>query len=306
MFERSREPLLDSASLHSKNIMSAQLIDGKKLAANIHSELKEDIKRLGITPGLAVLLVGDDPASHTYVRLKEKAASEIGIHFEKILLPQNIEEELVLAKIDALNRRSDIHGIVVQMPLPAHLNEDRVAQEIFPEKDADGFHPKNIKLLMAGTPRVVPNLLQAILYLIESTRMPLVMTRGILVKNAVILANSTIIARPLVKLLKDHAIAARYKLQIPNDKTMQETDILIVALGKPHRITKNMVKDGGIVIDVGTTRVDGKIVGDVHPNVAEKAKWLTPVPGGIGPLTVAYLLKNVVELAKQAQKKNPT
>lgn len=294
--------------------MPAQLLNGKALALHIRSELKEEIKRLGTTPGLAVLLIGDDPASHMYVRLKEKAAAEVGIHFEKILLPQNIEEELVLAKIDTLNRRQDIHGIVVQLPLPPHLHEDRVTQEIFPEKDADGFHPKNIELLMAGpvrgregsqrtstsngagTPRVVPNVMQGILRLIDATG---VSPSG---KRAAILANSDVFATPLAKLLVDRGVVADYRLQIRDYSIVKKADILIVALGKPHAITNDMIKDGAMIIDVGTTRVDGKILGDVHPNVSEKAGWLTPVPGGVGPLTVAYLLKNVVALTKKTSR----
>ncbi len=271
--------------------MSAQLLDGKALATKIRSKLTEEIKRLGTTPGLAVVLIGDDPASHTYVALKEKAAKEIGIHFEKILLPQNIDEELVLVKIDELNRRKDIHGIIVQVPLPPRLNEDRITQSIFPEKDADGFHPKNIELLVASAPRVVPNLMQAILRLLAATGTPL---DG---KKATILANSDTFAKPLAKLLTDRNMNVEIVIGQLSNVNYQMSDILITALGKPHAITKDMVKENAIVIDVGTTRVDKKIVGDAHPNVAEKASWLTPVPGGVGPLTVAYLLQNVVTLA---------
>ncbi|MDO8581420.1 MAG: tetrahydrofolate dehydrogenase/cyclohydrolase catalytic domain-containing protein [bacterium] len=270
------------------------ILDGKSLALQIRTELKEEIKQLGITPGFAVLLIGDDPASQMYVSLKEKASAEIGIHFEKILLPQNIEEELVLAKIDELNRRKDIHGILVQLPLPPHLNEDRITQEIFPEKDGDGFHPKNIELLMAGNPRVIPNLIQGIIHLLQATGVSLTE------KKTALLANSDIFAKPLAKILADHGMAVQSFIAQKIDKQKILTcDIIISVLGRPHAITKNMVKKGAIVIDVGTTRVDGKILGDVHPNVSEKASWLTPVPGGVGPLTVAYLLKNVVEAAKR-------
>lgn len=277
----------------------AQLLNGKAIAATIVSELKEEIKRLGIRPGLAVLLVGDDGASHMYVALKEKAAAAAGMHFEKILLPKNIEEELVLAKIDELNRKPDIHGIVVQLPLPPQLNENHITQAMFPEKDADGFHPKNIELLLAGTPRVVPNLLQGILRLIETTGVSLAE------KTAVILSNSNVFTTPLAKLLADKGLLVTTIIAPAiknNESQIANHDIIITALGRPHAITKDMIQEGAIVIDVGTTRVDGKILGDVHPNVSEKAGWLTPVPGGVGPLTVAYLLKNVVEAAKR---KNP-
>lgn len=265
--------------------MAAQLLDGKTLATQIVSELKKEITRLGITPGLAVLLVGDDPASHTYVRLKEKAAADVGMYFEKILLPQNIEEELILVKIEELNRRADIHGILVQLPLPPHLNEDRITQAIAPEKDADGFHPKNIDALLADTPRITPNLLQGILHLLLVTGIPLA---G---KCATILANSDIIRTPLKKMLADRGITI--------DDDAHNANILITARGIPGSVTVDMVKKGAIVIDVGTTRVDGTIRGDVDLRVTEKASWLSPVPGGIGPLTVAYLLKNVVMIAKK-------
>lgn len=269
------------------------LLDGKELAAKIRNELKEEVKRLGIQPGLAVLLVGDDPASHTYVRLKEKAAEEIGIHFEKILLPKNIDEELVLVKIDQLNRRSDIHGILVQLPLPEQLHEDHVTSAIFPEKDADGFHPQNIAALLDGKPHIVPGLAQGILHLLDATKEPLA---G---KHAVILANSDVFAMPLKKLLTDRGVIVETIIGQLSHVNCHMSDIIISALGKPHTITKEMLKDGAIVIDVGTTKVNGKILGDVHPNVAEKAKWLTPVPGGVGPMTVAMLLKNVVEATRR-------
>lgn len=271
------------------------LIDGKALALKIREQIKAEIKRLGIQPGLAVVLIGDDLASHTYVALKEKAAAEIGIHFEKIILPKNIDEELVLAKIDQLNHREDIHGILVQLPLPPNLNEDRITQAIVPEKDADGFHPKNIELLFAGTPRIIPSLIQGILDLITSTQVPLI---G---KHATILANSDIFAKPLAKLLAYRGAIVKNSIGKVTRYPLPVTsyDIIITALGKPHSITKDMVKEGAIVIDVGTTRVGEKILGDVHPNVAEKAGWLTPVPGGVGPMTVAYLLKNVVAIASR-------
>ena len=273
--------------------MQTKFIDGRLLALKIREGIKAEIKRLGIQPGLAVLLIGDDPASHLYVRLKEKAAGEVGIHFEKILLPKNIDDELALAKIHQLNHRENIHGILVQLPLPPYLDEGRITQAIVPEKDADGFHPKNRELLFAGTPRIIPSLIQGILDLITSTQVPLI---G---KHAVILANSDIFAKPLAKLLTDRGAIVKTVINHQSLVMSQSSDIVISALGKPHAITKNMIKEGAIVIDVGTTRVGEKILGDVHPNVIEKAGWLTPVPGGVGPMTVAYLLKNVLTASQK-------
>ncbi|MBI4281433.1 bifunctional methylenetetrahydrofolate dehydrogenase/methenyltetrahydrofolate cyclohydrolase [Candidatus Uhrbacteria bacterium] len=274
--------------------MPAQLLDGKALAANIRSELKKEIQRLGTTPGLAVILIGDDPASHTYVRLKERAAKEIGIRFEKILFPKNIDEELVLVKIDELNRRDDMHGILVQLPLPKSLHTDRIIFAIRPEKDADGFHPVNIKKFLNGDPTVTPVTTQAIDALLSATHVPL---SG---KHALILANSSVFAKPVKKMLANHGVHADIITKLTTDNLQLTTyDILITARGIPGSVTPMMVKEGAIVIDVGTTRVDDTIRGDVDPAVTEKAGWLSPVPGGVGPLTVAFLLKNVVESVRR-------
>lgn len=271
------------------------ILDGKALATKIRSELTKEIKRLGTTPGLAVLLIGDDPASHTYVGLKEKATKEIGMHFEKILLPQTIDEELVLVKIDELNRRADIHGIIVQVPLPKPLHATRIISAILPEKDADGFHPENIKKFLAGTPRVTPVTTQAIAALLSATHVPL---PG---KRALILANSAVFADPVKKMLTDQGVRTDIDTKTNTDNLQPKTyDILITARGIPGSITPAMVKEEAIVIDVGTTRVDGAIRGDADPAVREKAAWLSPVPGGVGPLTVAYLLKNVVDAVRRA------
>jgi len=273
--------------------MSAQIIDGKALAKKIRAEIKKEIAELGIVPGLAVILVGADPASHLYVGLKEKAAAEVGIHFEKYLFFATEPEEKIIAKIEELNIRPDIHGIIVQLPLPQNYDENKIIAAIDPKKDADGFHPENIKKLLSGEPKIVPPVISGILKLIEST--------GVELKNKkiTILANSEILAKPLEKILTGNDVK---KIIAPETLTTEisDADIVISALGRAKIITADAIKDGAILIDVGTTRLeDGATVGDVDPDsTSEKAGWITPVPGGVGPMTVAELLQNVLRLAK--------
>ncbi|MBI4262405.1 bifunctional 5,10-methylene-tetrahydrofolate dehydrogenase/5,10-methylene-tetrahydrofolate cyclohydrolase [Candidatus Uhrbacteria bacterium] len=276
--------------------MSTQLLDGKKIADGIRAQIRTDLQRSGVAPGLAVLLVGNDPASHLYVSLKEKAAKEVGIHFEKYLFFAATPEAELIQKILELNRRTDIHGILVQVPLPDPLSEDRLIAAIDPKKDADGFHPKNIDALLAGITTIVPSVIRGILALIEATHVPLA---G---KHAIILANSFAFAQPIRKMLTDCNVSTDIDRSTtsPGDVGLHHPemctyDIVITARGIPKSVTPDMVKEGAIVIDVGTTLVDGKIRGDVHPDVAKKSGWLTPVPGGVGPMTVAYLLRNVVD-----------
>lgn len=286
--------------------MPAQIIDGKSLAARIRGEIKKEIAELGIVPGLAVILVGADPASHLYVGLKEKAAAEVGIHFEKYLFFATEPEEKIIAKIQELNARPDIHGIIVQLPLPGGYDENKIIAAIDPKKDADGFHPENIAKLLSGdktTPLsppwkegelIVPPVISGILKLIEST--------GAELKNKkiAILANSEILAKPLEKILEGNEVAT---IIAPEKLTTEisDADIVITALGRPKFITAEAIKPGAILIDVGTTRLDdGTTVGDVDSaSLAEKAGWITPVPGGVGPMTVAELLQNVLRLAKK-------
>jgi methylenetetrahydrofolate dehydrogenase (NADP+)/methenyltetrahydrofolate cyclohydrolase len=274
--------------------MPAQIIDGKKIAGQIRDEIKKEIADLKITPGLAAILVGADPASHLYVNLKERACAEVGIHFEKYLFFATEPEEKIIKKIQELNHNPDIHGILVQIPLPSHFDENKIIATIDPQKDADGFHPENIKKLLAGKPAIVPPVIAGILKLIEST--------GIEMQNKkiTILTNSEIFAKPLEKILKNNQITAAITPADPAPFT-RDADIVITALGRPKFLTGEMIKDGAVLIDVGTTRLeDGTTVGDVDfESVKEKASWLTPVPGGVGPMTVAMLLKNVLELAKR-------
>lgn len=274
--------------------MPAQIIDGRKIAAEIRAEIKKEITELGITPGLSVILIGADPASHLYVGLKEKAAAEAGIHFEKYLFFATEPEEKIIAKIKELNARPEIHGIIVQLPLPQTYDENKIIAAINPQKDADGFHPENIKKFMVGEMEIIPPVVSGILKLIEST--------GAELKNKkiAILANSEILAKPLEKILEGNIVTT---IIAPENITAQITnaDIIITALGRAKIITADAIKPGAILVDVGTTRLnDGKTTGDVDfESVATRASWITPVPGGVGPMTVAMLLQNVVNLAKK-------
>jgi len=274
--------------------MPAQIIDGKKIAAEIRAEIKKEITESGITPGLAVILVGADPASHLYVGLKEKAAAEVGIHFEKFLFFAAEPKEKIIAKIHELNARPDIHGILVQLPLPSGYDESEIVAAIDPQKDADGFHPKNIKKLLAGESKIVPPVITGILELIESTGAEMSN------KKITILANSEILAKPLEKILESNEVNVALRPENPATYT-KDADIVITALGRPKIITGEMIKPGAILIDVGTTRTeDGTTVGDVDfESTAPQAGWITPVPGGVGPMTVAMLLRNVLDLAKK-------
>jgi methylenetetrahydrofolate dehydrogenase (NADP+)/methenyltetrahydrofolate cyclohydrolase len=270
------------------------IIDGKKIAAEIRGEIKKEITELGITPGLAVILVGADPASHLYVGLKERAAAEVGIHFEKFLFFATEPEEKIIVKIQELNARPDIHGIIVQLPLPQNYDENKIIAAIDPKKDADGFHPENIKKLLSGAPEIIPPVISGILKLIEST--------GVELKNKkiTILANSEILAKPLEKILEGNEVKIIITPEILTTE-ITDADIVISALGRAKIITADAIKPGAILIDVGTTRLDdGKTVGDIDfDSVAEKAGWITPVPGGVGPMTVAELLRNVLRLTKK-------
>lgn len=276
--------------------METKRIGGKELARRITEDAARERARLGLTPGLAVVLVGDDPASHLYVRLKERACGRAGIAFEKLLFRADADEATVIRAVAMLGARADIDAILVQLPLPPHLDEDRVIAAVDPTKDVDGFHPENVKLLKEGRPRIVPGLAGGIVELIRSTGEP---TGG---KSALVVANSEAFYGPLESVLSQAGF--RPSFAAPGAPGLAEktraADILIVAAGRPGFIAGSMLKPGATVIDVGTSRVGGKIVGDVDAASAQGvAGFLTPVPGGVGPVTVAMLLWNAVELAKK-------
>ncbi len=266
--------------------MSAQRIDGKKLAADIRMKVATDVALLEVSPGLGVVLVGDDEASHLYVNLKEKACADAGICFERHHLPATATQEEVLAVVQKLNARPDIDAILVQLPLPDHIDEDTVIMAMDPAKDVDGFHPRTT---------VTPGLAAGILTLITSTNA----TRPGM--TALVIANSDVFYRPLAKALVEAEFAPTFrKPDAPDlEEAAKESDILIVAVGRASFVERRMVKPGAIIIDVGTNRVDGKIVGDVALDVWDIAGHISPVPGGVGPMTVAMLLANVLTLAER-------
>jgi methylenetetrahydrofolate dehydrogenase (NADP+)/methenyltetrahydrofolate cyclohydrolase len=275
------------------------IIDGKKIAQEVRNEVKkevEELKKKGIAPGLAVVLVGENPASLVYVRQKEKACEEVGIVSYKYTLPEDTTEEKLLSVVDELNNEERIHGILVQLPLPEHLDEKRVIEEISPQKDVDGFHPLNMGRLFVGEPSFVPCTPRGVIELIERSGFEI---KG---KKAVIVGRSNIVGKPVaVLLLMRHAtITVCHTRTKDLAAETREADILVVAAGRPRMITGDMVKEGVIVIDVGINRVDGKLVGDVDfDSVSPKAGAITPVPGGVGPMTVAMLMKNTLEAAKK-------
>lgn len=281
--------------------MTATIIDGRALAQSLRHEIKQDVarlKELGITPGLAVILVGDDPASHTYVNGKAKACQEVGIYSEVIRLPQETQEAHLLERIEALNHNPAIHGILVQLPLPRHISEEKVIAAISPTKDVDGFHPYNAGRLMIGQPEFIPCTPYGILHMIRSTG------QSIAGKRAVIVGRSNIVGKPMAMLLLQEHATVTICHSRTNDlpSITKEADILVAACGQPQLVGADHVKAGAMVIDVGINRTaEGKLVGDVcFDEVAEKAAYITPVPGGVGPMTITMLLFNTVQAARKA------
>lgn len=267
-----------------------EILNGNVLAKNIREKAAQRIANLPHPPGLAVVLVGDDPASHIYVSLKEQAARDVGIYIEKFLFPADAPEKTLVKKIRELNARADIHGILVQLPLPTQ-DADTVIGAIDYRKDVDGFHPENRKLLLANAPNLVPPVALAIMRMLQASRAPLAS------RNAVVVGNSDIFAEPVLELMKEAGVPAMF---VHSDDSAvsaktRAADILVVAVGRPNFLTRDNVKEGAIVIDVGTTKVDGRVVGDASPELAGHAGVMSKVPGGVGPLTVAYLLFNVIK-----------
>lgn len=281
--------------------MSAVVISGKEVAASIKDELKvevESLKKNGITPKLTVILVGDDPASHSYVRGKEKACKEVGIESQIILMDENISQANLLSEIDNLNRDNSVHGFLVQLPLPKHIDEMKVINAISPEKDVDGFHPITVGKMMIGEKSFLPCTPHGIIELIKRTGTDI---KG---KHAVIVGRSNIVGKPVaLLLLREHATVTICHSKTEDlKKVTKQADILIVAVGKPELITEDYVSKGTIVIDVGTNRLDnGKWAGDCEfDGVSKVASYITPVPGGVGPMTITMLLKNTIEAAKKS------
>lgn len=279
----------------------AQIIDGKKIAAELKAKIKKEVAELasdGMRPGLAAVLVGDHPASMIYVRNKRKACEEVGIYSEEHRLPAEIPEEQLLRLIAGFNTNPQIHGILLQLPLPKSFNTDKVLYTISPKKDVDGLHPYNIGLLTMGSPPFTPCTPAGVLEMLDRYKIPI---EG---QRAVIVGRSNLVGRPVALLLMHrHAtITVCHSRTKDIAAVCRQGDILVAAMGKPRFITANMVKEGAAVIDVGINRLpDGSLVGDVDfSNVEPKVGWISPVPGGVGPMTIAMLLRNTVESAKRA------
>jgi methylenetetrahydrofolate dehydrogenase (NADP+)/methenyltetrahydrofolate cyclohydrolase len=291
--------------------MAAQVIDGNKIAAQIRGELEKEIIALkekhGVTPGLAVVLVGENPASQQYVKNKNKAAHEIGIYSEQHNLPKETPEADLLALVAKLNADPKIHGILVQLPLPKHIDEKKVLLLIDPEKDVDGFHPMNLGRMMVGDPAYLPCTPHGVVKMLAYSG---VKTSG---KHVVVVGRSNIVGKPVANMLVQKAEGADATVTICHSRTKdlpsvtRQADILIAAMGQPEFVTAEMVKPGAVVIDVGVNRVDDssspkgfRWVGDVrYEEVAAKASAISPVPGGVGPMTITMLLFNTVESAKR-------
>ena len=279
--------------------MTAQVLDGKILAGEVLNRVRERVAALkakGVTPGLAVILVGNDPASEIYVRNKGRACEEIGIRGETIRMPESTTQQELEDEIERLNRDRGIHGILVQLPLPAGLDEAAALARILPEKDVDGFHRMNAGALMTGTPGVIPCTPKGALYMIRSTGMDL---NG---KNAVVIGRSNIVGKPMAMLLlrENCTVTLCHSRTRDLREHTRRADILVAAVGRAGFVTADMVKEGAVVIDVGINRVDGKVRGDVdYESVSQVASWITPVPGGVGRMTIAMLMENTAEAAER-------
>ncbi|MDR0465573.1 MAG: bifunctional 5,10-methylene-tetrahydrofolate dehydrogenase/5,10-methylene-tetrahydrofolate cyclohydrolase [Treponema sp.] len=287
--------------------MAAILMDGKKLSQKIRDDIKTKaatLKENGITPCLAVVLVGEDPASLSYVKSKEKALAEAGMESLDIRLPQETNEKELLAVIADLNKNDKVHGILVQSPVPKHINEETVNSAVVPEKDVDCFHPVSVGNMVLERPGFLPCTPHGILMLLNEYN---IKTSG---AHAVIAGRSNIVGKPLVNLLIRRNYNATVTVCHTGTKDFQkhalQADILIAAVGKPGLIKPEMVKEGAVVIDVGINRVPDlsnqkgyRVCGDVDPAVEQKAGYLTPVPGGVGPMTIAMLLQNVIQTAQK-------
>lgn len=278
--------------------MTAQIIDGKKIAQNIRENIRTQTAGLKLKPGLAVILVGTDSASQTYVNSKEKACQEVGFYSEIHRLPEKTKEEQLLLLIKQLNQDNKIHGILVQLPLPEHIDANKIILAVDPAKDVDGLHPVNTGALFSGLPSaVLPCTPAGCLELIKSTGLKLI---G---KKAVVVGRSNIVGKPVAMLLlNEHCtVTLCHSRTADLAAEVKQADIVIAAVGKAGLITGEMLKAGALVIDVGTNRVNGKLTGDVDFVSASKAAgYITPVPGGVGPMTIAMLMQNTLNAYRAA------
>lgn len=289
----------------------AEILDGKFISQQIQDELFLEVNKVkengGKTPHLAAILVGNDGASETYVAAKVKACERVGFKSTLIRLPENTTEQELLDKVDLLNLDDEIDGYIVQLPLPKHINEHKIVEAVAPEKDVDGFHPQNVGRMALNLPTYLPATPYGIVQLLERYKIE---TSG---KHCVVLGRSHIVGSPMSILMARNAFPGNCTVTLCHSRTAdlkeftQKADILIVALGKPEFVTADMVKDGVVVVDVGITRIASpatksgfKLVGDVHyDSVAPKSSYITPVPGGVGPMTIASLLVNTLKASKK-------
>lgn len=278
----------------------SRIIDGKALAQLIEREVGSGVESLksgrGITPGLATILVGNDPASKMYVRLKHKACERVGIKAEDYLLPEEASQEELLSLIDTLNKNTDVHAILLQLPLPKHLSPQLAMEAISPAKDADGFHPYNMGKLMIGDEGLVPCTPHGIIRALEEYNVPL---KG---RNVVIVGHSNVVGKPVAAMFlnRNATVSVCHVFTDDLKKYTIGADILVVAAGVKHLIKADMVKEGVVIFDVGITKEENNVYGDVDfEDVVKKASLITPVPGGVGPLTIAMLMKHVLLCAEK-------
>ena len=282
--------------------MAARILDGKALAAQVRAAVKQEVAALsqrGIRPGLAVVLAGDNPASRVYVRNKVRACEETGVRSELYELPAAVSEEALLDRVLALNDDADVHGILVQLPLPKHINASKVLETVSPAKDIDGFHAANLGALVAGVPHMVPCTPAGVMRLLDHAGVQLAGAR------AVVIGRSNIVGKPLALLLlaRDATVTVCHSKSRDLQDIARSADVLVAAVGRAKLVTGAMVKPGACVIDVGVNRLpDGSLCGDVDFAAASAvAGWITPVPGGVGPMTIAMLLENCVRAARASK-----
>lgn len=277
--------------------MPANIIDGKVVAASVEGEIRSALEKLPFRPGLVAVRVGNDPASEVYVRNKAKKARELGLRGDERIFPDTLSEADLLAEVERLNNDPDVDGILVQLPLPKHIDPRRVIDAIDPAKDVDGFHPINVGLLHLGRPALVPCTPAGIMRLIDSTGQKI---EG---KRAVVVGRSDIVGKPVAALLlqRNATVTIAHSRTADLAAVTREADILVAAVGRARMI--DAAKPGAIVIDVGINRVDGKLTGDVDfERVKNDAGWITPVPGGVGPMTIIMLMKNTLTAAQERRK----
>jgi len=274
-------------------VTQARILSGHEVAEVVYRELRETLASLPFVPSLRVIRLGEDPASVSYVRLKDKRARELGLRSQVEVYPEDFREEALLARIEELNRDEDVDGVLVQLPLPPHIRAERVLEAISPLKDVDGFHPVNVGRLWSGGEGLFPCTPLGVVRLLKHYGV------GLKGKEVVVLGRSNIVGKPLAALLlrEDATPTLAHSKTKDLPEVTRRAEVLVVAVGRPHLVRKGWVRPGAVVVDVGVNRVEGKLLGDVHPEVAEVASALTPVPGGVGPMTVAMLMANTVKAA---------